>query len=573
MLDDGRRRTPAQSRSRASVDAVIVAAAELLVSEGPARATTNRIAKRAGVSVGTLYQYFDDKDAVFDAVAERMFEEVLTQVGEVTEGSLSDRLRRMCGILIDLMRRWPGVYRALDALPSARCRERFESLRHQAARGGQAMLESHPTEHSAVDPAATARMCVLLADGLARSHGPDDDPSAIGGEVLDHLMRLVGAHAAAMDCADGTVHTLSTPALVLDRARLARNLDRMAHRARHLGVRLRPHIKTTKSVHVARLAVGPGGPLTVSTLREAEHFADHGFTDLVYAVAIVPDRLDRVARLTRRGVRVQLFVENIEVAGAIAAHSAHFETLVEVDSGEDRTGVQGPDDLLAIARVLHASPHTTLRGVATHGGHSYGVRSHKARVAIAEQERSVAVGAAQTLRQAGLPCPIVSVGSTPTAVHAAHLQGVTELRPGVYTLGDLFQAGIGSQAVDDIACSVLATVLSHRRASGRLIIDAGGLALSKDRSTAGWPFDAGYGLLADAVTGEVLEGLRVDSVHQEHGEVVGPIPWDRFPVGARVRVLPNHICMTAASYDRYHVLDGADVTAVWPRINGWHSDG
>ena len=181
------------------------------------------------------------------------------------------------------------------------------------------------------------------------------------------------------------------------------------------------------------------------------------------------------------------------------------------------------------------------------------------------------MAAAEALRAAGIRCPEVSVGSTPTAVHAAHLRGVTEMRPGVYVLGDLFQAGIGSHGIDDIACSVLSTVLSHRAASGRVVIDAGGLALSKDRSTAGRSFDAGYGRLADAVSGAVMDGLRVDSVHQEHGEVVaeGDLPLDRLAVGTRVRVLPNHICMTAAQYDRYHVIEDGRVVAVWPRVNGW----
>jgi len=364
---------------------------------------------------------------------------------------------------------------------------------------------------------------------------------------------------------------LPTPCLVLDQGRLDANLERMRSRARSLDVRLRPHIKTSKSVDVALRAVGPDGPLTVSTLREAEHFVRHGFTDITYAVAIVPDRLDRVARLGAGGARVGLFVEGRAVAEAIAAHPGCFEAWIEVDCGEDRTGVHSTEAVVAIGRVLHQAPRCRLRGIATHGGHSYAARSTAARVAIAEQERAAAVRAAEALRSAGIPCPEVSVGSTPTAVHAAHLDGITEFRPGVYTLGDLFQAGIESLCIDDIACSVLTTVLSHRSRSGRVVVDAGGLALSKDRSTAGRPFDAGYGLLADAVSGTVLEGLQVASVHQEHGEVVGPGPLspDRFPVGSRLRVLPNHICMTAAQYDCYHVVSDGCLVAVWPRINGW----
>jgi D-serine deaminase-like pyridoxal phosphate-dependent protein len=126
--------------------------------------------------------------------------------------------------------------------------------------------------------------------------------------------------------------------------------------------------------------------------------------------------------------------------------------------------------------------------------------------------------------------------------------------------------------VDDIACAVLATVISHRRAEGRVIIDAGGLGLSKDRSTDGASFDAGYGLVASAIDGRLLDGLRVGSVHQEHGEitVTDPATFEAHPIGSKLRVLPNHICMTAAMYDRYHLVGQPDgAVRTWLRTNGW----
>jgi D-serine deaminase-like pyridoxal phosphate-dependent protein len=135
----------------------------------------------------------------------------------------------------------------------------------------------------------------------------------------------------------------------------------------------------------------------------------------------------------------------------------------------------------------------------------------------------------------------------------------------VYVFGDLFQASIGSCAVDDIALTVLSTVISSR-GGGRAVIDAGGLALSKDRSTAATE-DAGYGRVCDLHGRPLGEAVVVD-VHQEHGEVRG-LPED-LPVGTRVRVLPNHACMTAAAHPGYHVVDGGlDVLARWSRINGW----
>jgi D-serine deaminase-like pyridoxal phosphate-dependent protein len=368
--------------------------------------------------------------------------------------------------------------------------------------------------------------------------------------------------------------TLQTPCLVLDRSRLVTNARRMSQRAHDLGVDLRPHLKTAKSIDVARIATqGHSGGITVATLNEAEYFASHGLTDILYAVCVTPNKLDRVARIAATGAHLTLITDSVAVAQAIARHPGSHSVMIEIDCGEDRTGVS-PDssELMAIARVLDSAPRVDLRGVMTHGGQSYGCHDLASIVAVAETERLAAIGAADQLRGAGISCEVVSVGSTPTAVHAVHLDGVTEMRPGVYLMGDLFQAGIGTCGEGDLAVTVLATVISHRRSANRLVIDAGGLGLSKDRSTQGRAFDAGYGRVLDAVTGAPLGDLQVTSVHQEHGEVTSarPLDWEVLPIGSLVRVAPNHVCMTAAMYDQYAVVDGDDaVVALWPRTNGW----
>ncbi|MDP9096547.1 MAG: hypothetical protein M3N26_08365, partial [Pseudomonadota bacterium] len=171
---------------------------------------------------------------------------------------------------------------------------------------------------------------------------------------------------------------------------------------------------------------------------------------------------------------------------------------------------------------------------------------------------------------------VVSVGSTPTALHGPVVEGVTEIRCGVYMFGDLFQAQIHSGEIEDLAVSVLATVIGHRRQPDRLIIDAGALALSKDRSTAGMPFDAAFGMVIDIAGLPQTPVLRVDRVYQEHGviDVADPSVLDTFPVGSRLRVLPNHVCLTAAMYDRYLVVDGSDIVRdTWYRCNGWGEAG
>jgi len=374
---------------------------------------------------------------------------------------------------------------------------------------------------------------------------------------------------------------LRTPCLTLDQYRLEANIRVMHGRITALGVALRPHAKTAKSAEVMNLvSAGQAGGITVSTLAEADYFFEHGYSDMVYAATVTPAKLDRVAALNRRGADLKLITDDLSVATAIAASGDPHRLLIEVDCGEHRTGVSSDGTtLLAIAEALTAiGGKAKLGGVLTHAGQSYLCRDAAAVADVAETERSAVVGAAERLRAAGHGCPIVSVGSTPTAMYARHLDGVSEARPGVFVFGDLFQAGIGTCGRADIAVGVLASVIAHSRAGDAFMIDAGGLALSKDRSTAELANgDCRYGVVVDPVNGAEFPGvteLQVVNVHQEHGEVKtvdgGALPLERFPVGTLVRVLPNHICMTAAAHECYYITEGGDqVVGVWQRCRGW----
>lgn len=376
---------------------------------------------------------------------------------------------------------------------------------------------------------------------------------------------LAGPYGSAVK-----LEELQTPCLILDRGILERNLKRMSSIVRKNGVALRPHLKTAKSAEVARLALdGEAGGMTVSTLAEAEYFADHGFRDVLIAAALPPGKLDRAARLIDKGVSVTIITDDVEGATAISNHPAAFRVLVELDSGDKRAGVQ-PDSeaLLEVGRALG----TKLVGVMTHAGHSYSCRSIKCIKETAQYERDTVVSAAQRLRSAGLRCDVVSVGSTPTMTHADNLAGVTEARAGVYMFQDLFQADIRSCGKEDIAITVLASVIGRNVEENRFLIDAGALALSKDRSTQATDNDAGYGEVWDLSGEQAYGSCIVSRVFQEHGVATSeaPLPLDRLTVGTKVRVAPNHACITAAAYDRYYVVDGSDeVVAEWDRINGW----
>ena len=372
---------------------------------------------------------------------------------------------------------------------------------------------------------------------------------------------------------------LNTPRLILDADRLERNAARMRARCDELGVTLRPHLKTAKSIDVARVAAGGGqGPITVSTLAEAEYFAAAGWRDILYSTAIAPAKLVRADHIQREhGARLLFVVDDIDAAVAIgneaASLGAHFGLLIEIDCGEHRSGVEpASQELCAIADAIAAcSPNLELVGVMAHAGHSYAFDDPASIRTLAEVERCSAVSSAELLRTRGHPCPVVSVGSTPTALFAEHLSGVTEVRAGIYMFWDLSQLSRGVCSEDDLAVSVLATVIGHQRRGPSLILDAGALALSKDIGANRFMPDAGYGLICDATTLSPIGSLAVSVVHQEHGNV--PVPdeswFARLPIGELVRILPNHACLTCAAYPSYDVLRGGKLTEQWRRIGGW----
>lgn len=363
---------------------------------------------------------------------------------------------------------------------------------------------------------------------------------------------------------------LDTPFALVDADRLDRNAARLRDHLGALGVPLRLHVKTAKSVEVARRVHGDG-PITVSTLAEAEHFADAGYRDVLYAVGIAPHKLPRVAALLRRGVALTVLLDTLEQAEAVARFASEeglrVPALIEVDCDGHRGGVLPADPgLVPIGRALGGN----LAGVLTHAGESYFAYTPDALHKAAQHERDVAVEAATALRDAGLTCDVVSVGSTPTAHAATDLSGVTEVRAGNYVFFDLVMAGIGVCSTDDLALSVVVTVIGHRREKNRILTDGGWMATSRDRGTQAQAVDQGYGLVAD-LNGDLVPRLLMTGASQEHGVLSTrdgePVP--DLPIGTRLRILPNHACATAAQHDRYEVVSATAPPQTWTRLRGW----
>jgi len=377
-----------------------------------------------------------------------------------------------------------------------------------------------------------------------------------------------------------TLSDLDTPCLVLDQTVMLRNVARMRSHLDSLGVPLRVHLKTVKSLEVARqVMTSPTGPAVVSTLEEAEQFGDAGVRDILYAIGVTPNKLDRVSAIRARGTDLSVIVDSVAAAEAVAAKSRQIKspipTLVEIDCDGHRAGVPSADlrQLVAIGTTLHRGG-AELRGVLTHAGKSYSCVGTSALEAMALQERDHAVACANALRQTELPAPTVSVGSTPTAVFARNLEGVTEVRAGVFPFFDLFMTGLGVCSETDIALSVLTTVIGHQPDRGWILVDAGWMAMSRDRGTARQKVDQGYGVACDLM-GRPYPDLIMADAHQEQGILAvregSSAKLPDLAIGDLVRILPNHACATGAQHDEYVVVQSSSdrIHARWPRFRGW----
>ena len=360
---------------------------------------------------------------------------------------------------------------------------------------------------------------------------------------------------------------LPTPAFLVDRTIVRRNCDRMRQKAMRAGVAFRPHVKTHKTIEIGRMQHGGVvGPITVSTLAEAEFFADHGFDDITYAVPIAPGKLARAAALARRIRRLNVLIDSEQALRAMERSGNSFDVFLKIDCGYHRAGVD-PDDprSVALARAISASGSARFRGVLTHAGHSYDARNVAEIRAVAAAESDAVSRFREVVGDGSLTR---SIGSTPTASVVERFDGCDEVRPGNYIFYDAFQTAVGSCSLEDVAVSVLTTVVGCYPDRKTLIVDAGALALSKDLGPDHLDPHAGYGIVCDSTGGRVP--LWLTALSQEHGRVSGEPPViATYPVGSLLRVVPNHSCLTAAMFDRYRVIEEGQVVDEWTPVRGW----
>jgi D-serine deaminase-like pyridoxal phosphate-dependent protein len=350
------------------------------------------------------------------------------------------------------------------------------------------------------------------------------------------------------------MYDLETPALLLHLDAVERNIQRMAERGRHLGVALRPHAKTHKCVELGRLQRQHGARgLTVATLVEADVFARAGCADLTWAFPLDPSHVAPARRIGQEtGATLRVVVDDLGAAQALAGSGLH--VWLKVDCGYHRAGVDPASPYaLAVAGELARERGLTFDGILSHSGHAYRTKGREEAAHVAEAERSVMAGFAERLRTAGIAVREVSVGSTPAMAAVTDLTGVTEARPGNYVFYDRTMVLIGCCEPADVGVTVLATVVSHQPGASHFVVDAGALELSKD------PGPAHVGPQAMGAVRGAPE-LTVATLSQEHGLIraASPAVLDgRFPVGAKLEIVPNHSCLTVAHFDAYHVIRGS----------------
>ena len=368
---------------------------------------------------------------------------------------------------------------------------------------------------------------------------------------------------------------LRTPCMIGFLDKIQRNCDRMLGRSKQMNCRLRPHVKTHKTVDAALIQTGGRrSGITCSTIAEAFFFQSAGrFDDILYAVPITADKFLDAMLLNNIMSNFHIMVDNDEMVSKLLefehqSHSKPWSVWVMVDCGYHRDGLdpESTKSIELVRRLLSAPGKVKLSGIYTHGGHSYGVESNEEIIRIATAERDAVVDFVTRLKSQveGLGEVCVGVGSTPTcSTLPEHLNGVDEMHPGNYVYYDEMQVQLGSCQPEDVAVRVLMRVIGKYPEQNMLLVDCGWTGMSAQGS------DANYGRI-------VGHNLCIKVLKQEAGEVTSidgtPIPFDKYPIGCLLQLSPYHSCATTHQHRFIHILENEDSTHVrhtWSICKGW----
>jgi len=361
------------------------------------------------------------------------------------------------------------------------------------------------------------------------------------------------------------LNEIPTPAVLVDAAKLKRNVERMQAAANAHGKRLRPHAKTHKSPEIASMQIAQGAVgICCAKLGEAEVFADAGITDIRLPYPLNPVNADRVFALAGR-IALSFIVDDPAVARAwsdlATARGRGLDVLIKVDVGLHRCGI-APEGARAsdVVREIASLPGLRFRGLLSHAGHGYGAASDQEAQAIATEEARLLRDLADA---SGVACDEISVGATPTVRHSLRERGITEVRPGNYAYFDRTQVALGAATWDDCALTVLARVVS-RPARDRVILDSGSKTLTNDLARGFTPAPGHGVILRDLESSEPDTSLLVERLSEEHAAVRAVNGDSTLATGSLVRVIPNHSCVVSNLVDYVWMVEGNDVISKLP---------
>ncbi len=359
-----------------------------------------------------------------------------------------------------------------------------------------------------------------------------------------------------------------TPTVVVDRKRLASNITVMQSLADRHGLVLRPHIKTHKSIRIARMQIEAGAVgVTASKPEEAMVFMAAGIRSVTVAYPLLDPRKVNVlsGAAATRGIDLQLIVDSREGLAALSAglndSGKAPGVFIKIDVGLHRCGLKEEDPLIEdLARCIVNHPGLRFSGLISHAGHAYGAVDADHIASIAEAERLLLLRVKDRLTERGIPVPGLSVGSTPTVLAARRFDGITEIRPGNYVFLDRTPMRMGLATVDSVALTVVATVVSKN--VDYSIVDAGSKTLTSDMGAHGSGGSGGFGIGQSIDRfGDPNGWFTVNRLSEEHGWISRSAC--DLPLGSRVRIIPNHACPVANLAGTYRMVDG-DVSDIWP---------
>ncbi len=357
---------------------------------------------------------------------------------------------------------------------------------------------------------------------------------------------------------------LRTPCVLVDTARVERNLERLQAAANSHGLRLRPHAKTHKSIVLAKRQIAGGAVgICCAKLGEAEIFAAAGIEDIRLPYPLNPVNAERVIELLDQ-TRLSFIVDHMAVARgwseAMQRAGRTVDVLVKVDVGFHRCGIDpASGDAAEFVASIAALPGLQFRGLLSHAGHGYGATSEAQMRQIAEAEAQTMNALAEQVRGKGVEVAEISVGATPTVRYSVDQKGVTELRPGNYIYFDRTQASLGAAEWDDCALTVLARVVT-KPAPDRIIVDSGSKTLTNDLARGFTPAP-GYGAALRSVTGVQTpdDSLVVERLSEEHANIRVTGGTHALEPGDLVRIVPNHSCVVSNLVDSAWLVDGDQV--------------